>query len=431
MKEKIIIFGGGPCGMRLAENFIDRGEEVHLYESSDSLGGCWKINWEDGYFKEHSPRVMTSTYKRVIELVNGLGLKDPYNDIYGSSFNSTMMFAKYFLKNLSFSDSFKFFTSKFFISKNDERNVKEWMDDNNITTNGRKAIKDLSIALANVPERVSIYTFFESLTLRGCTFIQFREGGLWLKKWEERLRDKGVKIHFNGKLNSFHEKNGKVDYAITSKGKVSGDKFLLAIPLWNLKEIMKNCESDKLKNNWMKSDEFTEFCENSSYTGLGVQLHFNKNTNIDLEKNWCQTCSGDWSIIAQKTSHYLEKFSKVEGVKEVWSCVIVDFTRKSKRLGATPMKLKKEEIGEEVVYQLSQALGEKIKPSKITYNLKEKRGGKWDFLESAYSANKDGWLNPKGSKIKNIFTIGCHNLWEIAILEGALKAADRFLEMKN
>ena len=54
----------------------------------------------------------------------------------------------------------------------------------------------------------SIYTFFKTLCPVPGTFIQFREGDLWLKKWEERLRIKGVKIHFNGKLNSFHEKNG-------------------------------------------------------------------------------------------------------------------------------------------------------------------------------------------------------------------------------
>ena len=65
---KYIIFGGGPCGMRLADNLSDKGHEVHLYEKSDSLGGCWKIKWNDGYFTEHSCRVMTTNYKNVIKV---------------------------------------------------------------------------------------------------------------------------------------------------------------------------------------------------------------------------------------------------------------------------------------------------------------------------------------------------------------------------
>ena len=31
---KYNIFGGGPCGMRLADNLSDLGHEVHLYEKS-------------------------------------------------------------------------------------------------------------------------------------------------------------------------------------------------------------------------------------------------------------------------------------------------------------------------------------------------------------------------------------------------------------
>ena len=131
---KYIIFGGGPCGMRLADNLSDSGHEVHLYEKSDSLGGCWKIKWNDGYFMEHSCRVMTTNYNNVINLVKELGLEDPYSSIYGSTFSSTLMFMSYFLGNLSFLDTFKFMKSMLFISKDDKRNFKEWMEDNNITT---------------------------------------------------------------------------------------------------------------------------------------------------------------------------------------------------------------------------------------------------------------------------------------------------------
>jgi len=428
MKKKIIIFGGGPCGMRLAENLIDKGNEVYLYEKEKYLGGCWKINWDKGYFKEHSPRVMTTNYKNVINLIESLDLIEPFSEIYGSSFNSTSMFIKYFLKNLSFLDNAKFMLSVIFLSSKDTRTFKEWLDDNNITTKGRKALRNLSIALANVPERISAYTFFDSISigLSRSKFIQFKEGDLWIKKWERRLVKKGVNIGFGTKLNSFHQKDKSVDYALTNKGRIYGDQFLLALPLWSLKDIMGNCKTSDLQNNWMPLEQFTYFCEKSSYTGLGVQLHFKRKTGIDLKKNWCSTCMGDWSIIAQKTSDYLVNFTKKHDIKEVWSCVIVDFTRKSKRLDKSPMKLTKEEIGEEVVYQLETTLGYKINPEKITYNIKELKNGKWDLIDSAYSSNVYGTLEPKGKKIKNLFSIGCHNIWKIAVLDGALESADQF-----
>ena len=429
MSEKIIIFGGGPCGMRLAENFIDKGNDVHLYEKEDSLGGCWKVKWENGYFKEHSPRIMTTGYEKVVELVESLDLKDPYNEIYGSSFQSTYKFIKYFLNNLSFLDNLKFMYSLLFLSQSDERNMKEWIDDNNLTTLGRKALRNLSIALANIPEGVSAFCFFDFIYSGlgdGGQFMQFRQGDEWLKKWEKRLLKKGVKIHLNTKINSLYGEGDVIEYALTNKGRVYGNKFLLSLPLWSLKEILKNSKNKNIQDNWMKSEDFTKVCEKLSYSGLGVQLHFKKRTGIDLDENWCGTCMGDWSIIVQNTSHYLEKFTKRKDIKEVWSCVIVDFTRKSKRLDKTPGKLTKEQIGEEVIYQLEKTLNKKIKPEKITYNLIEKKNKKWDFFESAYSANTDGPIKPKGEKIKNLFTVGCQNLNEIAILDGALKSADEF-----
>ena len=89
---KYIIFGGGPCGMRLADNLSDQGHQVELYERKDQLGGCWKVEWKDGYFTEHSPRVMTTKYSRIGELVEELGLKDPYRRIYGTKSQSNWMF---------------------------------------------------------------------------------------------------------------------------------------------------------------------------------------------------------------------------------------------------------------------------------------------------------------------------------------------------
>ena len=427
---KYIIFGGGPCGMRLADKISDEGHDVHLYEKTEALGGCWRIKWNDGYFMEHSCRVMTTNYKNVIKLVDELGLEDPYRDIYGSTFSSTTMFLSYFLKNLSILDTLKFTKSMLFISKDDKRNFKEWIEDNNITTKGQKALRNLAITLATVPQDLSAYCVFDTVYSgfgKG-KFIQFREGDKWLKMWEKKLRNKkNVHIHLNCKVNSFVSSNNSILYANTSIGRIHGDRFLCAVPLWSLKDILKKSGNETIKNNWMKSSDFTKYCEKLSYTGIGIQLHFSRATGIE-EKSWCQTCYGDWTIIMQKTSDYLDTFTKKKGIKEVWSCVLVDFTRKSKRLDKTPGKLNIDEIIEEVLYQLEQTLGKKLRPKMITANVDMNRFGKWELIESAFAVGPEGPISMKGKKIKNLFVVGCQNRYEIAILEGALKSAGDFCE---
>ena len=427
---KYAIFGGGPCGMRLADELSEKGHDVSIYEKADALGGCWRVKWNDGYFMEHSPRVMTTNYKKIIKLVEELKLYKPYNDVYGSTLSMTWMFVSYFLKNLSIIDNFRFMKAVFFISSKDPRNLNEWMDDNNITTKGRKAIRNFSLTLATVPQDLSAYCFFSSIYegLGKGKFIQFREGDKWLKEWEKKLRKKdNVKIYLNCKVNSFTSSSGKIIHANTEKGRVYADRFICSLPLWSLKDIIKNSSNETIKNNWMKSNDFTKYCEKLSYTAIGVQLHFSRVTGIK-ENDWCNTCAGDWTIIMQKVSDYTETFTRKKGIKEVWSCALVDFTRKSKRLGKTPGKLTIDEISEEVIHQLEQTLGKKVRPKMVTANVEINRFGKWELIESAFAAGVEGPLPMKGKKISNLYTVGCQNRYEVAILEGALESADDFCE---
>ena len=363
-------------------------------------------------------------------MVKELGLEDPYSSIYGSTFSSTLMFMSYFLGNLSFLDTFKFMKSMLFISKDDKRNFKEWMEDNNITTKGKKALRNLAITLATVPQDLSAYCVFDAIYggFGKGKFIQFREGDKWLKVWEKKLRSKkNVHIHLNCKVNSFVSSSNSIVYANTSSGRVYGGRFICAVPLWSLKDILKSSGNETIKNNWMKSSDFTKYCEKLSYTGIGIQLHFDKKTGIE-EDSWCQTCFGDWTVIIQKTSDYLETFTKKKGIKEVWSCVLVDFTRKSKRLDKTPGKLTIDEIITEVIYQLETTLDRKIRPKMATANVDLNRFGKWELIESAFAVGPEGPLPVKGKKIKNLFAVGCQNRYEIAILDGALQSADDFCE---
>ena len=424
---KYIIFGGGPCGMRLADNLSHNGHQVELYERKDQLGGCWKVEWKDGYFTEHSPRVMTTKYSLIGELVEELGLKDPYRHIYGTKSQSNWMFFKYALSNLSFLDTTKFTYSMFFTNRYDNRNLQEWMDENNITTRGKKAIRNLSLSLQGVPEDLSTYAFFKSIRegFGSAEFIQFRESDEWLKKWEEKLSKKdNVKIVKECYLTNLVSKGKKIKYARTNKGRIYGDVFLCAFPLHNFQEMIKECQDVNIRNNWMEEKKFIKYCKKSSYSGIGVQLHFKKKLHLDL--NWCQTCFSDFGIIMLETSKFNERFTKKKGIKTVLSCALVDFTAKSTRLDKKMVKMSYKEIGEEVLYQLNKATGLYLEPEAITVNVDFNRKGHWELRESAFGITPDGPISQKGDKIENLYLIGCQNYNEIAILDNALKAADDF-----
>tara|TARA_R110002126_G_scaffold19615_5_gene73612 strand:- start:318 stop:1613 length:1296 start_codon:yes stop_codon:yes gene_type:complete len=429
---KYIIFGGGPCGMRLADNLSDEGHQVELYERKDQLGGCWKVEWKDGYFTEHSPRVMTTKYSRIGELVEELGLKDPYRRIYGTKSQSNWMFFKYALANLSFLDTTKFSYSMFFLHKYDKRNLQEWMDENNITTQGKKGIRNLSLSFQGIPEELSAYAFFKAIRegFGSAEFIQFRESDEWLKKWEEKLNKKdNVKIVKECHLTNLVSKGKKIIYARTNKGRIKGDVFLCAFPLHNFQEMIKECEDANVKNNWMEEKKFIDYCKKSSYSGIGVQLHFKQKLDLDLE--WCQTCFSEFGIILLETSKFNEKFTKKKGIKTVLSCALVDFTARSSRLDKKMVKMTYEEIGQEVLYQLNKTTGLYLKPEAITVNVDFNRKGHWELRESAFGITPMGPIPQKGNKIDNLYLVGCQNYYEIAILDNALRAADDYCEKND
>ena len=74
-KMKVCIFGGGPTGMRLADELSKKGYEIELHEADGRLGGCWRVDWLDGYYREHAPKVMTEKYYKTMKLLQSLGAK--------------------------------------------------------------------------------------------------------------------------------------------------------------------------------------------------------------------------------------------------------------------------------------------------------------------------------------------------------------------
>ena len=424
----ICIFGGGPTGLRLADELSKQGHKIELHDKESKLGGCWKVDWENGYYREHSPRVMSSSYKEALKMLEKYDVKTDY--VYGSKLYTMAMFINYFYSHLSFTDISKVLKSMYSIGKDDKRTMKEWMEDSNLTKEGKKALRKLGISLATNEREMLAYIFFKTVREgQGSNLIQSKDNDLWISRWERELSQRdNIKIFKNSKLSHLKCKDNRITETKTNIGVYYPDICICSFPLHPLKDLVKKC-SKEIQSNWMEPEKFQKYCIESSYSGLGFQLHFTeKLNNVNL---WKTNNFTDWDIEVLEVNNYSNEPSKNAFIKEVWSCVIVDTNAVS-----THLKRKVNDISDintvinESIRQLSLAFNISITPYKVTvskgiyYDCDNKF---WDMEHSAYNPFREGPLPNKGN-IDNLYSIGPHNLFELTVLESAFKSADIFLK---
>lgn len=418
---KICVFGGGPTGLRLTDQLSKKGHTIELHDKEEKLGGCWKVDWEDGYYREHAPRVMTTSYTKTLKLFKRLGFTT--KNIYGSTLEVTVMFLRYFYRHLSTTDMLRVTYAIYFYGEDDKRTLDKWMQDNKISKNGRLALAKLGLSLATKPEELQAYPFFSSISEgQGSKFIQSVRNDEWITAWETDLAQRdNVKIVKNSKLISIQTQHT----AKTSTGNVKGDRLICAMPLYGLKEVLEK-SPPKIKNNWMPFKDFEKFTYQSSYSGVGFQLHFTE--EMPDPTTWYAGFT-DWNLEVISLRAYSSEVSHRPHIKDVWSCVVVDTNAVSTHLDKKMNEIADiSDVIEEVLRQLSLSYGRSINPSKVTvskgirYN-KEKKY--WDMDHSGY--NPFGKPLPHTGELEHLHSVGPHNIYEITVLENAIRAADRFI----
>lgn len=423
----ICIIGGGPTGLRIADELSSKGLNVELYEREKQLGGCWKVEWEDGYYREHSPRVMTTNYTKTLELCKKLGITT--KSVYGNQFYTSYMFISYFFNNTYSGDFVAILDAMTFMSKSDKRTLKEWMIDNDISEKSQETLRKLALSIATNEEEILAYPMFSALAEGQTTnFIQFTHNDLWIKKWEDDITAKpNVKIFKKHEVTSFQIKANKIVSCRVNGKIVKADAFICSVPLYSLKDILKE-SPEKIQNNWGEIKKFEDYSIKSSYSGIGFQMHFKQKTNFP--STWAVDKFTDWSIEVLDISKYSQVISENTSIKQVLSCIIVDTNAKSLYLDKSPNEITDiNKIINESIRQLSLSYGMAINPDKVTVSdgikyVKSKNY--WDMKYSAFHPTEKGELKTKGD-IDNLYSVGPHNLYEISVLEGCFNSADNFV----
>ena len=423
-----IIVGGGPTGITLATMLVETASKTLLIESESSLGGNWKIDWAEGqYLTEHSPKVLLSSNHYFFDLlktikVTNLGLKKVYGNFGNIKVLSTMM------RMVSLTDVYKLtkMVASYYLNPTPfdyHQSLKEWVDKNAISRKGVRFLQTMTIVASNTYDKVCIGALVEYLTIDPGLFfdlVQLKDPEDWIRKATDHLSSyDNITIRYDTRVTSVHEK-GTV---YTSSGNYKGHKIILATPVRATFSIVKQ-SSGALQKNWFSTmDEFEHFVDRSTYTGIGIQFHFDE--RVPFSNEWCWSCFNEWSIIVINKEVTTKVVSKDPKVKSVWSCVIVDLDTKSTRLQKTANECDTmDEIIDEVLHQLRRANGKEFgRPYKITHHKNiVRKNKKWESIHSSY-ANSIGKLPYKGQTVNNVYAVGPHNIGSFTIVEHAVKSA--------
>ena len=188
MIEKYIIIGGGPTGLLLSLLLGISKYDVTLIEKSKKLGGSWKVEWDGKYFTEISPRILHSaeeTFNKLLKYLN-ITNSSEFNYVYGNIIHSNLKLVKYFIEHFTLLDWLKFiFASIFYRNVNSRLTVEEWLNKNNFSNLGKKALRTFSIAISDRSDNVMLNDMFGSVEIG--YFYQLANPEKWIDQIKLRL----------------------------------------------------------------------------------------------------------------------------------------------------------------------------------------------------------------------------------------------------
>lgn len=433
MQYDYVVVGAGPSGITLGLNLMHTRKRVLFIEADNSIGGCWRTGFtEDGYFTEHSPKVLSKTgtteFNKLLGYLNVLPEYVPIDARVGFFRN---MMGK--LKHFMVMDVVKLvlYFVLYLLSLHDKSvSVRDWCLCKGISRRGSDYLNMISIVLSNTYDKLSMHAFMRFMLSRWryvYTLDQVYEPNKWLSVCSEMLR---AHPHFDfamgTRVDRFAVERDRVTGVITDSGaRFTAKRYVCCVPVRSLYRMMYRSREP----NWFAtSDAFRRFVDRSSYTGIGFQLHYTD--FVPVPERWCWSCFGDWRIIVLDKTHLLKRHSYDPDIKQVLSCVIVDLDSRSAHIGKTANECDTvEEVVKEGHRQVrSRSAHPHRMPKRLTVskNMFWSDEFGWESLDSSFSPSANGALSYSG-KLRNLFTVGPHNKQEVVVIDTAIESAKTFV----
>ena len=425
----LVIIGGGPSGLALAQCCSSLNKNILVIERESSIGGCHRVKRidvtnKDGVvermFTEHSPRVYSSTYTVFIDLLKKMDL-DFYELFTPYNFSITKIGGETIWSTLSFSEMFSLFIDFIILLANDDygknMSMQEYVESRGFTSKSRDMIDRICRLTDGAP--ISKYTLNEFLQL----FNQQAPYRLYQPKlpndtslfalWKSYLEKSNVDFLLNTTVeklqrstitNTIHSvkcKYGDKDIEIL------GDKFIIATPPTNLVKILENSNDEHVENSFGDFNKLKAWSRDTDYIDY-ISVIFHWDTKLDLNKVYGFPKT-EWGVAFIVLSDYI-KFAESQS-KTVISTAITIPDIPSSRNNKTAAECNKLELVEEVLDQLKKSFPNLPPPTvsivspELTFT-----DGEWDSQDTAFIASSNQPNLDFGSKtILNLFNLGTHN----------------------
>lgn len=417
----VVIVGAGPTGLALADLISRQGHNVAIVERASGPGGCWRIDWEQGLMTEHSPKVVFSDQKLLRSILRKYGT-DSLVPAYGDTPNIVGAVMK------SFSPQ-DYLILGLAVARNTavpyRVTVGDWLSGSGISEGGGKLVREISLALAQGPS-MPVSLVFETMTpwsfVTGSNPLSIVDQEAWLNAWWKDITSRpNVSYQLNtDALRLGLSQEGNVQSVHTTRSLIDCRQCVLAVPPMALASLL---ERSELRENWdaVLPEPTMSFLERSSYTGIGFQLHFSRETPT-YDKWWCRSCDNVWSIISLPVSSTWRVSTHDPSIVEVWSCVVVDTAAELR--GRYIHEMTPDQFVAECLQQLSSALGFDIVPDRTTVHADVEPDGRISRTQrdSAFGITLSGALPPRGT-VRNLWNIGPQNSDAVATIERGLEAA--------
>lgn len=416
MKYDLIIIGGGPAGLTLAQSLKNTYKKILIIEKESSIGGNHKVKRvENNMFTEHTPRVYIDNYKSFIHLLKEMNIN--FYDIFTPyNFNYYDISVKSLLPSLDIHEILKLTFNLILLTFNKDYGkdikLKTFLNNNNFSEKSIILIDRLCrLSDGGDIDKFSLNEFYQLINQTSLYTIYEpklpNDEGLF-KYWNEYLIKNGIEIKLNSSVKKITKKNTFI--IIDNKNnEIECDKVIIALPPIHLTEILQNCD-DNIKNSFGDFNKLKQFAIDTKYiTYVSITFHWDKKLN--LQKNYGFPIS-NWGLISIIMSDYM-KLSETDSITMISTSLSI-LDKKGNFNNKTVNECSKDEILIEAFKQLKltypDIIDEPIKIILYPSNYYDDKEKVWKNDESAFiSTFNTEFIEFESKTVENIYNVGTHN----------------------
>lgn len=435
-----ICVGAGPAGLTLVYCLGKLGYKCLLIDEHDSVGGCHRVLRVNGLFTEHAPRIYSSSYKNFQMLLKDMNLD--FDKVFTPYKFSLVSIGGKGLSHFSASELLAFvkpFLTAFILDSNYGKTVsmQTFMTDNNFSFETQDYVDRLCRLTDGAgADRYTLFKFIQLINQQALYKIyqptEPNDMGLF-QSWADQITETGnVQILLNSKVKRLVNNNfGRIssltleihqDSQAVREIEVHAKNFVLAIPPHAMIQILK--ASPSVSHAFGPLNQVSTWSTNNQYIhDIGLMFHWDR--FLDLPDIHGFPAS-DWGIAFIKLTDYMN-FNDSRSHTVITTCITrIDVP--STRTGKTANQSSRDELREEVYYQLLSAYPNLPKPTtEIISPTVRREGNQWVDTDTAYVQTPENKFLPSQSPIfSNLFTLGTHNgtsIYQFTSLESATTSA--------